>query len=56
MRTNWLAVIPGSGAGAGRRGRVLVQFIIDRRGHMPKIVIAEESGTLALDPRGDCGA
>lgn len=48
VRTNWMAIIPEA-ARAGRRGRVLVQFIIDRRGHMPKIVIAEESGTLAFD-------
>ena len=33
----------------GRRGRVLVQFIIDRRGGVPKLVIAETSGTPALD-------
>lgn len=48
VRTNWLAVIPES-ARMGRRGRVLVQFIVDRRGRMPKIVIAEESGTAAFD-------
>ena len=33
----------------GRRGRVLVQFIIDRRGGVPKLVIAESSGTAAFD-------
>ena len=48
VRTNWLAVIPES-ARLGRRGRVLVQFIIDRRGGVPKLVIAESSGTTALD-------
>jgi TonB family protein len=48
VHNNWLAIIPES-ARMGRRGRVLVQFIIDRRGRMPKIVIAEESGTFALD-------
>lgn len=48
VRTNWLSVIPES-ARLGRRGKVMVQFIIDRRGRMPKIVIAEESGTLAFD-------
>ena len=47
VRTNWLTIMPE--AALRRRGRVLVQFIIDRKGRMPKIVIAEESGTLALD-------
>jgi TonB family protein len=48
VRTNWLAVIPES-ARLGMRGRVLVQFIIDRRGGVPKLVIAESSGTTAFD-------
>jgi TonB family protein len=48
VRSNWLAVIPES-ARLGRKGRVLVQFIIDKRGHIPKLVIAESSGTAALD-------
>jgi TonB family protein len=48
VRTNWLAVIPES-ARLGRKGRVLVQFIIDRRGSIPKLVIAESSGAAALD-------
>ena len=48
VRANWLAVIPES-ARLGRKGRVLVQFIIDKRGHIPKLVIAESSGTAALD-------
>jgi TonB family protein len=48
VRTNWLSVIPES-ARLGRRGRVLVQFIINRRGGVPKLVIAETSGTAAFD-------
>jgi protein TonB len=48
VRTNWLSVIPQS-ARMGRRGRVLVQFIINRRGGVPKLVIAESSGTAAFD-------
>lgn len=48
VRTNWLSVIPES-ARLGRKGRVLVQFIIDRRGGVPKLVIAETSGTAAFD-------
>jgi TonB family protein len=48
VRVNWLAVIPES-ARLGRKGRVLVQFIIDKRGRIPKLVIAESSGTTAMD-------
>lgn len=48
VKRNWLAVIPES-ARLGRTGRVLVQFAIDRDGHVPKLVIALPSGTDALD-------
>lgn len=48
VRRNWMAVIPDS-ARLGRRGRVLIQFIIDRHGAVPKLVIAEGSGTDAFD-------
>ncbi len=48
VRRNWLAVYPQS-AKMGRRGRVLIQFIIDRGGGVPKLVIADASGTEAFD-------
>jgi TonB family protein len=48
VRRNWMAVIPES-AKMGRRGNVLIQFIIDRRGGVPKLVIATSSGTEAFD-------
>ena len=48
VRRNWLAVIPES-AHMGRRGQVLIQFIIDRHGGVPKLVIATPSGTEAFD-------
>jgi len=48
VRRNWLAVYPQS-ARMGRRGRVLIQFIIDRQGAVPKLVIADASGTEAFD-------
>jgi TonB family protein len=48
VRRNWLAIIPES-ARLGRRGRVLIQFAIDRNGGVPKLVIAEGTGTEALD-------
>jgi TonB family protein len=48
VRHNWMAVIPES-ARLGRKGLVVVQFIIDREGKVPKLVIASPSGTAALD-------
>ena len=48
VKRNWLAVIPES-ARLGRRGRVLLQFIVDRNGSVPKLVIAMPSGAEALD-------
>jgi TonB family protein len=48
VRKNWFAVIPES-ARLGSRGVVLLQFIIDRDGQVPKLVIAMPSGTEALD-------
>ena len=48
VRRNWLAIIPES-ARMGRRGKVLLQFIVDRNGYVPKLVIAMPSGAEALD-------
>jgi TonB family protein len=48
VRRNWLAIYPQS-ARMGRRGRVLIQFIVDRKGGVPKLVIADPSGTEAFD-------
>lgn len=48
VRRNWLAVIPSS-ARLGNRGVVTVQFIVDRTGHVPKLVIETPSGIEALD-------
>ncbi len=48
VRRNWMAIIPES-AHMGRRGRVLIQFSIDRQGSVPKLVIADASGTEAYD-------
>jgi TonB family protein len=48
VRHNWMNVIPES-ARLGRRGQVLVQFIINRQGEVPKLVIATPSGTAAFD-------
>ncbi len=48
VRRNWRAVIPAS-AKLGRRGKVVIQFAIDRSGAVPKLVIAVPSGMEALD-------
>jgi len=48
VRRNWMSVIPES-ARMGRKGQVLIQFIIDRHGSVPKLVIATSSGTEAFD-------
>jgi TonB family protein len=48
VRRNWMAVIPES-AHTGRRGQVVLQFIIDKSGSVPKLVIASSSGTEAFD-------
>jgi TonB family protein len=48
VKHNWLSVIPES-ARLGRRGQVLLQFSIDRRGLVPKVVIASPSGVEAFD-------
>ncbi len=48
VRRNWLVVMPES-ARLGRRGKVVIQFAINRSGHVPKLVIAVPSGAEALD-------
>ena len=48
VRQNWFAVIPES-AHMGNRGVVLLQFIVDRSGQVPKLVIATPSGSESLD-------
>jgi TonB family protein len=49
VRRNWFAVIPESARLGQRGGRVIIQFAIDRNGSVPKLVIANSSGTDALD-------
>ncbi len=48
VRRNWFAVIPES-VRLGRRGKVTLQFAIDRSGGVPKLVIAVPSGAESLD-------
>jgi TonB family protein len=48
VRMHWLAILPES-VRMGRRGQVAIQFAISRDGGVPKLVIANSSGTDALD-------
>jgi TonB family protein len=48
VRRNWFAIMPES-AKFGSRGRVALQFSIDREGRVPKLVIVNASGIQALD-------
>lgn len=48
VKRNWQAVIPEV-ARMGRRGKVAIQFAIDRNGSVPKLVISTGSGTPSLD-------
>ncbi|MGA3201873.1 MAG: energy transducer TonB [Bryobacteraceae bacterium] len=48
VKRNWMSVIPDA-VKTGRKGTVLIQFIIDRHGTVPKLVVATSSGTLAFD-------
>jgi len=48
VRRNWLLVIPQD-ARMGRRGQTVIQFIIDKHGGVPKVVIATPSGIAAFD-------
>lgn len=48
VRRQWFAVIPAI-ARTGRQGVTVLQFSVDRRGQVPKVVIANTSGTIAFD-------
>jgi TonB family protein len=54
VRQNWFAVIPES-ARLGNRGTVQLQFVIDRNGQVPKLVIASPSGSESLDKAAVAG-
>ena len=54
VKRNWYAVIPES-AHLGAQGLVELQFIIDRSGQVPKLVIATPSGSEPLDKAAVAG-
>jgi TonB family protein len=49
VRSNWRTVIPESVRMGTRRGRTVVEFAINRDGSIPKLVIADPSGSEPLD-------
>lgn len=49
VRSNWRRVIPESARMGTLRGRTVLEFIIDRDGSIPKMVIADTSGSDPLD-------
>ncbi len=49
VRANWRTVIPESVRMGMRRGRTVVEFAINRDGSIPKLVIADPSGSDPLD-------
>lgn len=55
VRGNWRRVIPESARMGTLRGRTTVEFIIDRDGQIPKLVIANPSGSDALDRAAGAG-
>ena len=48
IKRNWLAVYPES-ARLGRRGKVVLAFIISKGGRVDKVTMPQQSGTEALD-------
>jgi TonB family protein len=49
VRRNWFSVLPDSARMGILRGRTTVQFIVNRDGSIPKLVIADSSGLQPLD-------
>jgi TonB family protein len=55
VRANWRRVIPESARMGMLRGRTVLEFIIDRDGSIPKMVIADPSGSQPLDQAAVAG-
>ncbi len=49
VRANWRRVVPESARMGTLRGRTVVEFAIDRSGNIPKLVMADSSGSEPLD-------
>ena len=55
VRANWRRVIPESARMGTLRGRTTVEFIVNRDGSIPKLVIASSSGSDPLDRAAGAG-
>ncbi|HEX3681584.1 MAG TPA: TonB family protein [Bryobacteraceae bacterium] len=55
VRANWRRVIPESARMGTLRGRTVLEFIINRDGSIPKVVIADPSGSEPLDQAAVAG-
>lgn len=49
VRRNWFNVLPDSARVGILRGRTVVQFVVNRDGAVPRLVIADSSGVQPLD-------
>ena len=49
VRGNWRRVVPESARMGALHGRTVVEFVIDRSGGIPKLVLADSSGSQPLD-------
>ena len=49
VRRNWHAVLPESARLGMERGRTQIQFVVGKKGNVPKLVIASSSGSHPLD-------
>jgi TonB family protein len=49
VRRNWFSVLPDSARIGVLRGRTVLQFVVNRDGSVPRLVIADSSGVQPLD-------
>lgn len=49
VRRNWFSVLPASARIGALRGRTVLQFVVNRDGSVPRLVIADSSGLQPLD-------
>ncbi|HEY1215810.1 MAG TPA: TonB family protein, partial [Bryobacteraceae bacterium] len=55
VRANWRTVTPESARLGTRRGCTVMEFAIDRNGSIPKMVVADSSGSDPLDRAAAAG-
>jgi len=55
VRANWRTVTPESARLGTRRGCTVMEFAIDRSGNIPKMVVADSSGSDPLDRAAAAG-